>query len=602
MSNLSFSGTAWSLPDLDERAVVKMAQSYGLPEIVARLLIARNVGLGDVDSFLSPRLSQHFPDPLTLRDMDKLAARVAGALQTGEKIGILADFDVDGATSGAILTRALRHFGCEPMVLIPDRVRDGYGPNKHFMDRFKEAGCTLVLTLDCGITSYAPLAHAKELGLEVIIVDHHEPEGDLPSCFACVNPKRRDDASGLAMLAACGVTFLCAVAIQAEMKKRGACPADYPMKNLLELVALGTVCDMVPLTGPNRLFVKHGIKMIGQGENPGLTALCKVASISGIPTLMHLGFGLGPRINAGSRVHESDLGFKLLTSASIEEALNIAWLLNDCNDQRKGIEKTMLEQAYVQIERDGLQNDPIIIVDHDDWHPGLSGLVAGRIKERYGKPAACIAYVSDGMDGKEGRGSGRSIPGLNIAALFQAGRAAGLLRNGGGHAMAGGFSLCPTKVTEFKMYARAHALEFAVVNDGPPQRAADVPASVRSAQPEMVRLLEDTFGPYGQGHAEPLFALQNVILDHVDVLKDAHIRLSLIDATGGKRMKAMLFRGVGTDLGAALLQAKGASLDVIGKFTLNEWQGRVSAEMHVEDAGFAGLFISAQSDKWAMAS
>ncbi len=600
---LSFSGTSWSLPYVDESAVVKLAQSYGVPELVARLLVARRVGLSDVDAFLQPKLSQHFPDPFSLRDMDKLAARVTQAITKKEKIGILADFDVDGATSGAILARTLRHFGVDPLVIIPDRVKDGYGPNNKCMEQFAQHGCTLILTLDCGITSFIPLAYAKELGMDAIIVDHHEPEGgQLPVSFACVNPKRADCVSQLSMLAACGVTFLASVAIQNEMKRSGGWTgADFPMKSLLELVALGTVCDMVPLTGPNRLFVKHGLPAMGQGANPGLVALCQVAGIKGVPNLMHLGFALGPRINAGSRVHESTLGYKLLVTADPAEVLNIAFLLNDCNESRKGIEKTMIEQAMVQIERDRLTDHPIIIVDHQDWHPGLSGLVAGRIKERTGKPAACIAYVSDGFDGQEGRGSGRSVPGLNMAALFQSARSEGMLLKGGGHAMAAGFTICPTKVVDFKSYAKNHALKHCVVLDGPLQRTVDVAASLRSAQPDMVRLLETSFGPYGQGHSEPLFALQSVRIDFVDMLKDQHLRLQLVDATGGRRMKAMLFRAAGTPLGNALLAAQGTVIDIVGKFVLNEWQGRVTAEMHVEDAGLPGM-VQGFSQSYALAS
>lgn len=593
----SFAGTLWSLPAIDERAVIKLAQVYGVPEIVARLLLARNVGLHDVESFLHPKLARHFPDPFTLTDMDRLAGRVADALQRQERIGILADFDVDGATSGAILARVLKHYGGDPLVLIPDRVKDGYGPSARFMERFKQHGCTLVLTLDCGVTSHQALEYAGELGMDAIIVDHHEPEGDLPSCYACVNPKRRDDNSGLPMLAACGVTFLAAVAIQNEMKKRGACADEYPMKRLLELVALGTVCDMVPLTGPNRLFVKHGLPLMGQGLNPGLTALCKVSGINVPPTIAHLGYALGPRINAGSRVHESDLGFKLLSTESMEDALNLAWLLNDCNDKRKGVEKTMIEQALMLVETQNLRDDPIIVVDHEEWHPGLSGLVAGRLKERLGKPAACIAYVSDGSDeGREGRGSGRSVPGLNIAALFQSARAEGVLIKGGGHAMAGGFTVCPTRVNDFKGYARAHAQKHCVVETGPARRCVDGCASLRSAQADTVRLLETDFGPFGQGHAEPLFALQSVRVEHVDVLKEQHVRLSLVDVTGGKRLKAMMFRAAGTPLGIALMGARGQSLDIVGKFTLNEWQGRVTAEFHIEDAGPAGMVSGLPSD------
>ncbi len=590
MSHISFAGARWDVPNIDEGQVVKLVQTYGLPEIIARLLTVRNVGLSGVDAFLRPKLSTHFPDPFHLKDMDKLATRVCDAIQKGEKIGILADFDVDGATSGSILTRALRHFGVEPVVYIPDRLKDGYGPSNRFMQKFKDEGCAVMLTLDCGITSHEPLAFATELGMDAIVVDHHEDDGKLPEIFAVVNPKRKDDISGYDMMAACGVTFLVAVAIQSEMRKRGACPADFPMKNLLELVALGTVCDMVPLTGPNRLFVKYGLPMMGQGNNVGVKALCNVSGIKGQPNLMHLGFALGPRINAGSRVHSSEFGFKLLSTEDEAEALNIAWLLNDCNSKRKDIEKMMLEQAFMQIETEGLADDPIIVLEHKDWHAGLSGLVAGRVKERTGKPCACVTYVTNGSDGtSEGRGSGRSVKGLNMASLFQAACKDNVLMKGGGHAMAAGFTISPDKVNEFREYAKAHALEHMEELDEHPLRLVDSMATTRSAQPAMVNLLENEFGPYGQGHAQPLFGITNVRIEKVDVLKDAHVRVNLVDISGGTRLKAMLFRGIGTPLGDTLVKMQGEIIDIVGKFVTNEWNGRVTAEMHIEDAGQAGM-------------
>ena len=446
-----------------------------------------------------------------------------------------------------------------------------------------------MLTLDCGITSHEPLAFATELGMDAIVVDHHEDDGKLPDIFAVMNPKRKDDSSGYDMMAACGVTFLVAVAIQSEMRKRGACPKDLPMKDLLELVALGTVCDMVPLTGPNRLFVKHGLPMMGQGNNVGVKALCNVSGIKGQPTLMHLGFALGPRINAGSRVHSSEFGFKLLSTNDETEALNIAWLLNDCNKKRKDIEKMMLEQAFMQIETEGLADDPMIVLDHKDWHAGLSGLVAGRVKERTGKPCACVTYVQNGDGTSEGRGSGRSVSGLNMASLFQSACKDGVLIKGGGHAMAAGFTIDPDKVKEFKDYARAHALEHMEELDAHPLRQADSIASTRSAQPDMITLLENDFGPYGQGHAEPVFAIPNVRIEKVDILKDAHLRVNIVDISGGTRLKAMLFYGIGTSLGDTLAKSQGEVIDIIGKFVTNEWNGRVTGEMHIVDAGAAGM-------------
>lgn len=580
----------WIVPQASADLVERIARENSLPEIVARLLAIRAIPADEVDSFLNPRLSAHFPDPFALQGMGDMAAYMADAIVAGRKIAVFGDFDVDGATSTAILVRFLRHCGIDAPFYIPDRLAEGYGPNINALKTLKERGAEIVLLLDCGITAHDVIAQGRALGLEIVVLDHHEAEDTLPAANHVINPKRKDDTSGLTMLAACGVTFLACVAINRILRERGffADKPEAPLKDWLDIVALGTVCDMVPLTRANRLFVRFGFAQMAARRNAGIAALLDVAGIKGEPSVYHAGFALGPRINAGSRVHQADLGAKLLVTDDPEEARNIAWTLNDCNDKRKEIQAEMMTEAVNMVEDRRLYEHPLIMVGHESWHPGLSGLVAGRLKEKYDKPAICVTYAP-GPDGAlEGRGSGRSIPGVNMGAAFIDARNAGLLLKGGGHAMAAGFTVMADRVDDLRIFLQDHIIRQMAGQEMLGETKIDAVLSVRGAQVDFIKMIEKSFGPFGQGHEEPIFVLPRVRLFNVDVVGTDHVRCTLGDWDGGGRLKAVAFRAADTPLGQTLLtRGRDTPFHLAGHLKINEWQGCESVEMHIVDAAQA---------------
>ncbi|MEZ5813662.1 MAG: single-stranded-DNA-specific exonuclease RecJ [Alphaproteobacteria bacterium] len=579
MDSLSLNKARWVMPDADISAVERLSRQYDLPEIVARLLVQR--GVEDIPAFLYPTLKEHFPDPFALADMEALAVYMAGAIEAKRAIAIFGDFDVDGATSSALLHRFFKCYGIDAPIYIPQRLTEGYGPNVAALQQLKEDGAEIVFLLDCGTTAFDVVEAATQMGLEIVVLDHHEAETTLPKARYVINPKRKDDASGYDMLAAVGVTFLACVAMNNKMK------GDAPLKSWLDIVALGTVCDMVPLTGPNRLFVKYGFKEMQNSGNAGLNALIEVSGISGPLNPYHAGFVLGPRINAGSRVHKSDLGARLLSIDDAEEANDIAWTLNDCNDKRKAIQVEMEREALDMLEREGLDQHPVIFVASENFHQGLSGLVAGRLKEKYGKPAALVAFAENERGEIEGRGSGRSIPGIHIAQAFIDARNEGIIEKGGGHAMAGGFTVLQGQVEAFKAFLYEHIERQTDSAQANVHTPIDGVVTVRGASPALVHLLQDQIGPFGQEHSEPLFLLQNVRIHTADVVGEAHIRCMVSDWEGGSRMKAMAFRAVGTPLGDALLKQGKAGFDLLGTLKIDNWGGEDKVEMHIKDAGFA---------------
>ncbi len=582
----------WGMPQTEQDIVTQIARQHELPEIVARLLNARGVAPEDVNSFLYPRLSKDFPDPLSMVGMEDMAEFLAQAIISGRKIAVFGDFDVDGATSTAILVRFFRHLGIEVPFYIPDRLKEGYGPNENALKVLKDQGAEIVLICDCGTTSFDVIAAGRDMELEICILDHHEAEDKLPEAAYVINPKRKDDTSGLQMLAACGVVFMACVALNAKLRakkyfeEKGI--SEPPLKEWLDIVALGTVCDMVPLIGVNRLLVRVGFQQMAKLANPGIAALCAVAKVSSDPTPYHAGFIIGPRINAGSRIHKADLGAKLLSTDDSEEAKNIAWTLNDCNEKRKEIQAEMNDHAVNMVEEGGLQNNPIIIVGHEDWHPGLSGLVAGNLKEKYGRPAVCVTYAPGPESALEGRGSGRSIPGVNMGAAFIDARNAGILIKGGGHAMAAGFTVAPDKVDELTVFLTAH-VEKQLGGEVPvTETMIDGVLSVRGATVDFVKIIQDHLGPFGQENSEPLFVLPNVRLHNVDVVGKDHVRAMVSDWEGGSRMKAMAFRAADTEVGRAMLKhAKDQPFHIAGYFKIDDWSGQERVEMHIQDAAMA---------------
>ncbi|NQZ14317.1 MAG: single-stranded-DNA-specific exonuclease RecJ [Alphaproteobacteria bacterium] len=592
----SLGGKSWRFFDADDAEVTRIVQTRQLPEFIARLLCQRGIPSDSIDEFFNPTLRDHFPDPFSLKGMaelaDDIAARIMAAKEGGSTIGILADFDVDGATSAAILTRFLRHFGLNPPVYIPDRLEEGYGPSKASFESLKEQGAECVIIADCGITAHEPITDGRALGLDIVVLDHHEPEDTLPDANHIINPKRKDDSSGLDMLAACGVSFLVCVAINNRLREKGFYKErsieEAPMKSFLDLLGLGTVCDMVPLQGPNRLFVKAGFDQMAHHTNEGIKALCLVGKVEKAPTPTDAGWSIGPRINAGSRVHRSDLGAKLLSTTDADEAMSIALALEECNQERKEIQSKMMKTACDKVEITNLYMKPIIVVEDESFHPGLSGLVAGRLKERYGKPAICVTYAENSDGSIEGRGSGRSVKGISMADMFISARDEGLLVKGGGHAMAGGFTIEPDKIDAFREYLYSYIDNLSEDNEIIEELEIDSLATVRGATPNFIKLLTDNMGPFGVGNAEPIFALSGVRAYSVDVLKEKHIRLMLSDSDGGSRMKAMFFSGVDTELGQALLtQSKVMPFHLVGQFQINSWQGRESVEFHVKDGTYA---------------
>lgn len=591
MDSPSFKGRMWKRPDYDVAMATRMAQAHGLPEMVAALLTARGVGMDGVSAFLNPNM-RDFPNPAALKGMDAAADDTARAIMKGDRVGILADFDVDGATSSGILTRFLRSVGQADVPLyIPDRLSEGYGPNAKAFDTLAAQGCSIVLIADSGTTAFAPLEHAAGLGLETIILDHHECAAVFPKATHLINPKRPDCTSGFTMLAACGVSFLFCVAVNRALREAGFYQnrPEPDLRAMLDLVALGTICDMVPVTGPNRLFVKAGFARMSRRENAGIDALLTVGKISAVPDSTHAGFVLGPRINAGSRVHQSDLGARLLSTDDRDEALRLAWLLDDCNIKRRAMQKDMVAHAAARVSAYGYDQDPVIVLDDPEWHPGLVGLVAGDMKERFGKPACVIGYA-DGDGGREGRGSGRSVPGINIAESFLAARNENILIKGGGHAMAGGFTVAPDRIGDLREFLKTYIGARAKLLPSCPECVVDAVMNVRGLTIDLARLVHGAIGPYGSGHAEPAFVLTDVLVMHADVVGSNHVRCTLRDRDGGPTVKAVAFRATETPLGKFLLtSAKDSAVPVhlLGQVQINSWQGRDSAEFHISD-GYVG--------------
>jgi single-stranded-DNA-specific exonuclease len=587
----SFMQARWVAQSVDQDNIDNIVRQHGLPEIVARLLSARNVKPENVEEFLYPTLKDHFPDPLLLKGMKELVNDLAEAVISGSKIGVFGDFDVDGATSTAILVRFFRHLKRDVPFYIPDRLIEGYGPNVTALKVLKDEGVETVIICDCGTTSFDVIAEGRELGLNLIILDHHEAEDNLPDANHIINPKRKDDNSGLDMLAACGVVFMTCVAVNARLREHGwyreQCIKEPRLKDLLDIVALGTVCDMVPLTGVNRILLRSGFAHMARLENPGIKALCEVGKVDNAPTTFTAGFVLGPRINAGSRVHDAALGAKILTTDDFEEAKNIAWILNDCNDKRKEIENDMYDQAVSMVEESQLDKKPLIFVANENWHPGLSGLVAGRLKERYGKPACLVTFAELENGVIEGRGSGRSVTGINMGAAFIDARNEGLLLKGGGHAMAAGFTVLPDKMDALQEYLSSHITDQLDGRSIAVESVIDGVLSVMGATKEFVHLVHNNIGPFGTDNPEPLFVLPNVRLHMVDIVGKDHVRCMISDWEGGKRIKAIAFRSKDTPLGEAMLKyGQSQPLHVVGHLNIDSWNGRENVQMFIKDAAF----------------
>ena len=579
----SLSGKRWIMRGGDERQSLAMAQRNGLPEVVARVLSARGVGLDDVDGFLDPLLRDLMPDPSRLQDMDAAADRLAGAIMQGEKIGIFGDYDVDGATSSALLGRFIAAVGGQSETYIPDRLTEGYGPNTPALLKLKDRGAGVVVTVDCGTSSHEPIGAARDAGLDTIVVDHHVAEATLPPAIAVINPNRMDDDSGLGQLAAVGVAFLLVVAVNRSLRDAGwyASRLEPDLTGWLDIVALGTICDVVPLTGLNRALVRQGLKVMARRKNPGLRALGDVAGLKEAPGTYHAGFLLGPRINAGGRIGAPDLGSRLLGTDDDAEAQDIAKRLDALNLERRDIEASVLKAAILEAEKAGENAGPVIIAAGEGWHPGVVGIVASRLVERFNRPACVVALDGD-KDTGLGTGSGRSVSGVDLGAAIIAACQAGLLVKGGGHKMAGGFTVERKKLPELQAFLDERVARD--VSEGGIRPSLYLDGAMKAAAANM-SLLEtlNQVGPFGSGNPEPRFVIPSATLSYAAVVGDRHVR-GFITSEGGGRLAAISFNSLDSPLGQALLKSDGAPLHIAGRLKANTWQGKTSAQLHIDDA------------------
>lgn len=576
----SFTSRTWVAREADADLTAEIARRSGVSEIVARLLAGRGVRPDDVDFYLSPRLAAHLPDPCILKDMQKAAERVAEAVSGKEKIAVFGDYDVDGATSSSVLVQFLRAVSdAETVVRIPER-DEGYGPTAEAMETFANGGATLIVTVDCGTTAFDALEGVAKT-TDIIVVDHHEPEVRLPSVYALVNPKRLDELADnpCRHMAAVGVVFLLVVAVNRILRQRGfycGGKTEPDLRRWLDLVALGTVCDVVRLRGVNRLFVKSGLMHMARRHNKGLAVLSELSGIKEAPTAYHLGYVLGPRLNACGRIGQAGLGMKLLCAADEAEAREIASRLDELNVLRRQMCEEVLKQAIFQIEsRD--EDAPLIYVWGKGWHSGIIGIIAGRLKDRYRRPAMVMS-----VEGGEVRGSGRSVAGLNMGAAVMAALERGILTRGGGHAMAAGFSLTEDNLPVFKAfledYMKTHTDGEIKDDDYLIDGVVDVGAVGGD-------LLETLAGmePFGEGNPEPRFAVADVAVSYVQVRKGGHVSCTLVGRDGRSRLRAIAFRAADSEIGQVLLKSKGELFHMAGLIHADTFRGAGQAQFIIED-------------------
>jgi single-stranded-DNA-specific exonuclease len=553
---------------------------WGTDDLVTQLLLARGCPRDALDQHRAPSIRGFMPDPSSFRDMDRAAERLADAVQAREQVAIFGDYDVDGATSAALMVLILRDLGLEPRAYIPDRIEEGYGPSGSALVRLAREGASLIVTVDCGAQGFEALEAARVQGVDVIVADHHQCASTLPHALAVVNPNRLDEDGAHGHLAAVGVCFLLCAALIRTLRARGffANRAEPRLLDHLDLVALGTVADVAQLRGLNRAFVAQGLKVMAQRRNVGLAALIEAARLTRPPTCSDLGFALGPRINAGGRVGRADLGVRLLTTTDPAEARALALELDGFNQDRRVIEAGVQEAAEALAGSDRR----VAIAAGRGWHPGVIGIVAGRLKEKLGRPAIVIALDEAGV----GKGSGRSIPGVDLGAAVLAAKEAGILSAGGGHAMAAGLTIAADRVAELSDFLEARLA--AAVDRSNEDRAllVDAVLATGGVNPELVTAME-AGGPYGAGWPAPRVAAGPVRIVRADVVGTGHVRC-VVSGDDGRSLKAMAFRHAETALGAALLgAAPHRKLWLVGRAKLDDWGSRPAAELHVEDAAWA---------------
>jgi single-stranded-DNA-specific exonuclease len=568
----SATGVSWQhrLTERQDMAALAIAQGHGVPDIVARVLAGRGVIAEHAERFLDPTIRELLPNPASLTDMDKAAARLADAIVAREKVAIFGDYDVDGAASSALLKRFLTHFSVPSEIYIPDRIFEGYGPNPEAMRDLISRGAKLIVTVDCGTNSATSIDAAREAGADVVVLDHHQVGGPLPAADAVVNPNREDDLSGQGHLCAAGVVFLCLVQTAKLLRERLPDAAPVDLLSMLDLVALATVCDVVPLTGVNRAF-------------EGLAALARVSRIGEPINTFHLSFLIGPRINAGGRIGDAALGSRLLATDDPVEAASIAETLDRLNQERQQMEQEMLAQARAEADAElaGGNGPAIIVTASNNWHPGIVGLIASRLKDYARRPAFAIAFNSTGI----GTGSGRSVTGFDLGRLVREAADAGLIVKGGGHAMAAGITVERAKLGELRAFfeERAAADVFRLQNEE--SLAIDGALAAEGATIALLDALEKA-GPFGAGHIAPVFVLPRHRLTDARAIGTNHIRVALQSQSGGN-IQAIAFRAVDTALGEFLFRNRGKTVHVAGSLSGNYWNGNRTVQFRISDAALA---------------
>lgn len=556
-----------------------LAQQLGIPDLMGRLLAARGVSVDHAPHFLDPTLRALLPDPSSLIDMDVAAARLADAVMQGEMVGVFGDYDVDGACSAALMVTILRQLGCPVTYHVPDRLAEGYGPNTQALRKMAARGARLIVCVDCGTAAheaFAPLHNA----LDIVVLDHHKSEGAPPPIRATVNPNRLDCNSGLHQVCAAAVSFITAVALLRTLRRRGffEARAEPDLRECLDLVALATVCDVMPLTGLNRAFVTQGLKVMARRARPGLAALLETAKLAEAPTAMHCGFALGPRINASGRIAEADMGLRLLLAEDAETAAELAQALDVVNRQRQSVEAGITSDAMARAEAQVVAGHGIILLAQEGWHPGVVGIVAGRVKERFNRPTL-VAGIIEGV----AKGSGRSVPGVDLGAAIIEARQRGILATGGGHAMAAGFSVPETALSTLHEFLNER-LAHAAMLPANVELKLDGVLGIRGADAALAQMVAK-LGPFGAGNDEPLFVLPRARVVKADRIgKDGNTIRVMVEGEGGGRLKALLFRAKEGPLAEALVHVGGAPLHLAGYLRAESWQGRVSAGFFITDA------------------
>ena len=565
-----------------ENRALAMAQGHGMSELVARVLAGRDVPVAEAAEFLDPTLRQLMPDPFALTDCEAAAARLVEAIRRGEKVAIFGDYDVDGACSSALVYKFLGAFGIDAEIYIPDRIFEGYGPNPQAIGALIDGGAQLIVTVDCGSTSHESLAVARARGIDVVVIDHHQIGVDLPECAALVNPNREDDLSGQGHLCAAGVVFLVLVAALRALRQAGDMRAGrVDLLAWLDIVALATVCDVVPLKGLNRAYVVKGLVVARALSNPGLAALFRRAGLAGPVTPYHFGFLIGPRINAGGRIGDAALGSRLLTVADPDKAEAIAERLDQLNRERQAIEAAMLEEAEADaIAEFGTgEGVGVIVTAREGWHPGIVGLLASRLKDRFARPAFAIAFDANG----KGTGSGRSIAGFDLGRMVRAAVEEGLLVKGGGHAMAAGLTVRRERLSALRAFFEERARDAVEALTADAELKIDGALNASGATLDLIDRLEAA-GPYGSGHPQPIFAVPDHKLRDARVIgAGGHVKVTLESAEGA-HLDGIAFRAADKPLGEALLSARGRRLSIAGALSGDYFQGRRRVQIRIVDS------------------